>query len=168
MGGAVKNCRQPVIHHLSRLFELVGVRLLRRVQVSTVSTADAVGNSGELVDLRTVLQLGDPLPWILGAVGEEDVSSVDLVSITVGVKGLLDVGVDFHVELGEHHLAVVVPVLVVYLVRTDSVKSARGLEPTELSAVLVGPRSTRVVDVDRGGHDLRIGSRVVASWCVAC
>ena len=62
-----------------------------------MSTANAVGHPGKLVNLRTVLQLGDPLPRILRAVSEEDIGSVYLVTITVGIKSLLDVGVDFHV-----------------------------------------------------------------------
>lgn len=65
-------------------------------------------------------------------------------------------------------MAVVVPVLVVDLVGTDSVKSARGLEPTKLSAVLICPTSTRIVDIDGSGHDLRVGSIVVTNWRVAC
>lgn len=86
-----------------------------------------------------------------------------MVTTTVGVKGLLNVGVLTHVEFGENELAVVDPVLIIDLEGTNSVQLGSGLEPTKLSAVLVGPSSATVVDIDLGGHNLGVGSGVVVN-----
>ena len=115
--------------------------------MAAVSTLDVDGPHvflhGRVVDLGHA----SVLPRVLTGSQEEDVLSLDIEASKVLV-GLLH-SREFDV-LGENSLAVVNPELGLERLRAHRVLVVRDLEPCELGAVLVGPLSNVLVDVNGG------------------
>lgn len=156
---------EPVVDLLTRVLQLRWVTRLRGVELTAVATASALRLNRHLIDLGAVLQLGDPLPWVLLTVGEENVGGVDAVAITVLVESLLDVWVDRHVQ-AKDLIALVSKVLLIDEAGAHLVDPRGGLEPSKLSAVLPRPLSTGVIEVDGCGLNLRAGASFVLPWPV--
>ena len=118
-------------------------------KVRAVSTTVAVRCHGSLVELRSVLSLSGPLPWILNSVCEEDVRSLD-VCTTLIKQSVLSLWQNREVELREHFLAAVSPVLLVHHLGAHCVLVTNSLEESEFSAVLVRPLADPALRVDVG------------------
>lgn len=65
--------------------------------------------------------MSHPFPRVFSAVGEENVSRSDFIAPVV-VLGAFDSRELSHIEFGEHYLAVLDPVVIVDVFRTNSVK----------------------------------------------
>ncbi len=127
---------------------------------------NAIRHPRNLIDLRSVLELCNPLPRVFHAVSEEYVCSVYLITTTIRIKSLLNFRVLSHIDFWEDKLALIAPVLVVNHVRSHSVQFGRSLEIPKLSAVLPSPRSATIVDINFCGHYFGVGCCGVACWRV--
>jgi len=105
-----------------------------------VAAALALTNNGGLVDLRTVLKLGNPLPGVFLAVSEERVGAVDLVSAAECCFSCCNIWVDTHVEVKDIS-TLICEVIHINVFRALLMEFGCNLVPTELSAVLPSPLS---------------------------
>lgn len=138
---------QPVVNLLpdlaSDIDELRWIALLWCVELGTVTTIITVRGDGELVECRNTGSLGGPLPWVLASIGEDSVGA----SLSVESE-LLSCAVNHQGDI-EDILAHVFPVSHVEKRRSHGQVGCFwllwGLEPSELSAVLVSPGAGRTI-----------------------
>ena len=112
-----------------------------------MATVVTVTDHAYLVEFRAVIALGCPLPRILTAVSEENVGS-GCVKATLVDGRLVGLGIIGHVKATESVRAHLREVLLVNNGAPHGFFGAHGLEPTILSAVLEGPRTTTAVNIN--------------------
>ena len=98
-----KQSVKPETDVLARSFKGDRVALFRRVELSTVTAVSAVGCLSHLVQGRTVLALGGPLPRVFGTVRKESIRALDVKPTLVDCS-LKGSGKSIHVESREGSL----------------------------------------------------------------
>ena len=132
-----------------------------------MSTVHALADSWNLIDFWPVLKLGDPFPWVLWAIGEENVFCIDLVSSVCINCDLDSVSQGCHIQIWEYVLALFQPVILVYWFVSDIVFLGGSLEKTELITVLVGPLTTCFVKIYGCAEKWIIVSNIIAFRSIA-
>ena len=111
-----------------------------------MGTVHTLADSWKLINFWPVLELGNPFPRILWAIGEENVARSNLVT-SVLIKRAFDCWQSCHVQLWEYELALAQEVCVINWSGSDSVQLGGSLEETELCTVLVCPLTTCIVNI---------------------
>ena len=153
LGPVSDDVADPIDDLTTSVLEGLGIRILGSVQLGAMTATVAVTDLADLVELRTVLPLGSPLPRILSTVGEEDIGAGS-VEATLVNGCLLGLGVLILGDLAVEGIgAVLSEVVLVDDGAAHGVLFAHGLVPAVLRAVLEAPGASTAVDIDRRVSD---------------